>query len=56
MLSREIALKNNRYYYFIQKAHSTEQTHFIRVFSSGTHFTTESIEAMKIVLLKDTTY
>ena len=31
--------------------HSTEQTPFTRVFQSGTHFTAESTEAMRVKCL-----
>ena len=34
--------------YFLWKAHSTDQTTITRVSSSGTHFTAESTEAMRI--------
>ena len=34
--------------YFIQKAHSPEQTHIMRVFTSGTHLSAEMTEAMWI--------
>ena len=37
--------------YFHQRAHSTEQSHFTTVFSSGTHFTDESTETMQIKCL-----
>ena len=33
---------------FLRKAHSTEQTPFIMMFPSGTHFSIESTEAMRI--------
>ena len=34
--------------YFIRKTHSTEQIPFSGIFSSGTHFTDESTDAMRI--------
>ena len=34
-------------YYFLRKAHSTEQTLFTRMFPSGTHFLAESTETMR---------
>ena len=34
--------------YFLRSAHCTEQTPFTKLFPSGTHFTDESTEAMRI--------
>ena len=38
--------------YFLRRAHSTEQTSFMRAFPSGTHFTAESTEAAQLSRLK----
>ena len=38
---------------FLCKAHSTEQTPFMRVLQSGTHLSAESTEAMRIICLAE---